>query len=49
MAQCRNCKTQVGCGCDLQDGLCRACKKKQDDEAKLKQTNNVPNQPNIKH
>ena len=25
MAQCRKCKTKVGCGCSLKDGLCPAC------------------------
>jgi len=25
MAQCRKCKTKVGCGCALKDGLCPAC------------------------
>lgn len=27
MAQCRKCKTNVGCGCNLVNGLCAACAK----------------------
>lgn len=25
MANCRNCGTKVGCGCQLVNGLCAAC------------------------
>lgn len=25
MANCRNCGTRVGCGCQLINGLCSAC------------------------
>lgn len=25
MAQCSNCGTKVGCGCQLNNGLCAAC------------------------
>ncbi len=25
MANCRNCGTKVGCGCQLINGLCSAC------------------------
>lgn len=24
-AKCRNCQTNVGCGCNLKDGLCSYC------------------------
>jgi hypothetical protein len=26
MANCRNCGANVGCGCQLKDGLCGACR-----------------------
>lgn len=29
-AQCSKCKTQVGCGCQLKNGLCAACAAQQD-------------------
>jgi hypothetical protein len=25
MASCSNCKTNVGCGCNLKNGLCKNC------------------------
>jgi len=43
MAQCKECKTKVGCGCQLKEGLCPACYSKKQAELKTvpKPTENV--------
>ncbi len=35
MANCRNCGTKVGCGCQLINGLCSACHNAAQQAAKL--------------
>lgn len=35
MANCKNCKAKVGCGCQLINGLCSACNYAVQQAAKL--------------
>lgn len=45
MASCKKCKANVGCVCNLHDGLCAACKSAED---KAKQTSPKPIVKNVK-
>lgn len=35
--RCKICKTDVGCGCNLKDGMCAKCKSKQEVNTKPKE------------
>ena len=47
MAMCSNCKTNVGCGCQLKAGLCGGCYSKSNKAPKIKDlTKDIKNDKN---
>lgn len=47
MAQCRNCKANFGCGCQLVNGLCATCRNNERIENEKIKQQNVSNQPKV--
>lgn len=44
MANCKRCKTNVGCGCNLKDGLCAYCYDQDRKSLTINKPNNSTNQ-----
>ncbi len=45
MSTCAKCGVNVGCGCQLTNGLCASCLSKQADQAKVAKTPGPPPPP----